>query len=235
MPAVSTSSIRCPSTSIGVSMASRVVPASGETITRSRPRKAFTSDDLPTFGRPMTARRTTSSSSSGSSSPGPSSTSRSSRSPVPSPWAADTGSGSPRPRPWKSWTSTRSVGESILLAATTTGSSPPRRIWAISSSPGRTPARASTTSSATSASAIASRAWSWIETASGSSSCRSTPPVSISVSRRPFHSVESSLRSRVIPGRSWTTASRVCVRRLTSDDFPTLGYPTTATFMAGRG
>ena len=36
---------------------------------------------------------------------------------------------------------------SILLAATTTGSAPPRRIWAISSSPGRTPARASTTSS----------------------------------------------------------------------------------------
>ena len=90
---------------------------------------------------------------------------------MPSPCAAETGSGSPRPRAWNSWTSTRSPGESILFAATTTGSSPRRRIWAISWSPGRSPARASTTSSATWASAIASRAWSWIETASGSSSC----------------------------------------------------------------
>ena len=176
-------------------------PRPRETITRSRPRNALTSEDLPTFGRPMTARRTMSSSSSASSSAsGRARRRRSSRSPVPRPCAADTGSGSPRPRPWKSWTSTRSAGESILLAATTTGSSPPRRICAISWSPGRRPARASTTSSATWASAIASRAWSWIETASGSSSWRSTPPVSISVSRRPFHSVVSSLRSRVIPG-----------------------------------
>ena len=38
-------------------------PATSETITRSRPRKAFTSEDLPTFGRPMTASRTRSSSS----------------------------------------------------------------------------------------------------------------------------------------------------------------------------
>ena len=67
-------------------------------------------------------------------------------------------------------------------------------------SPGRMPARASTTNSATWASASAARAWSWIETASGSSSSRSTPPVSISVKLRPFQSVESSLRSRVMPG-----------------------------------
>ena len=58
MPAVSTSSSLRPSTSIGVSIASRVVPATSETITRSRPRKALTSEDLPTFGRPITARRT---------------------------------------------------------------------------------------------------------------------------------------------------------------------------------
>ena len=83
---------------------------------------------------------------------------------------------------------------------------------------GAHPARASTTSSATWASASASRAWSWIETDSGSSWSRSTPPVSISVKRRPFQSVASSLRSRVMPGRSWTTASRDCVRRLTSED-----------------
>ena len=71
---------------------------------------------------------------------------------------------------------------------------------AISASPGRMPARASTTNSATCASASAARAWSWIETASGSSSSRSTPPVSISVKLRPFQSVASSLRSRVMPG-----------------------------------
>ena len=74
-------------------------PPRSETITRSRPRKALTSEDLPTFGRPITASRTRSSSrprrppSSG----GSSSTSRSSRSPVPRPWAAETGIGSPSP------------------------------------------------------------------------------------------------------------------------------------------
>ena len=190
-----------PSTSIGVSIASRVVPATSDTITRSRPRNALTRLDLPTFGRPITARRTTSSSSSAtSSSSGSSSTRRSSRSPVPRPWAAETATGSPRPSPWKSCASTRSCGASILFAATTIGRLPRRRMSAISWSPGRMPARASTTSSATWASASAARAWSWIETASGSSSSRSTPPVSISVKLRPFQSVESSLRSRVMPG-----------------------------------
>ena len=40
---------------------------------------------------------------------------------------------------------------------------------------------------------------------------------------RPFHSQSSSLRSRVIPGRSCTIASREPVSRLTSEDLPTLG------------
>ena len=181
MPAVSTSRNFRPSTSRSVSIASRVVPASSETITRSRPRNALTSEDLPTFGRPITASRTRSSSaSSTSSSGGSSSTSRSSRSPVPSPWAAETGIGSPSPSPWKSCASARSPTESTLLAATMTGTSPRRRMSATSWSPGRSPARASTTSTATCASASAARAWSWIEPASGSSSSRSTPPVSIS-------------------------------------------------------
>ena len=69
------------------------------------------------------------------------------------------------------------------------------------------------------------------EVASGSVSSRSTPPVSISAKRRPFQSVASSLRSRVIPDRSCTTASRDWVRRLTSEDLPTFGYPTTAIFL----
>ena len=52
---------------------------------------------------------------------------------------------------------------------------------------------------------------------------KSTPPVSISLKVRPFHSQSSSLRSRVTPGRSCTTASRVPVRRLISEDLPTFG------------
>ena len=46
-----------PSTSSSVSIASRVVPARSETITRSEPRKALTSEDLPALGRPITATR----------------------------------------------------------------------------------------------------------------------------------------------------------------------------------
>ena len=49
------------------------------------------------------------------------------------------------------------------------------------------------------------------------------PPVSTSVKRRPFHSQASSLRSRVTPARSCTTASRDSVSRLTSEHLPTFG------------
>ena len=41
--------------------------------------------------------------------------------------------------------------------------------------------------------------------------------------RPPVPLGRSSLRSRVTPGRSWTTASRDPVRRLTSEDLPTFG------------
>src|SRR5882672_915862 len=60
----------------------------------------------------------------------------------------------------------------------------------------------------------------------------STPPVSIRRKRAPAHSQTSSLRSRVTPGVSCTTAARVPVRRLTSVDLPTFGKPTTATVPA---
>src|ERR1041385_4150754 len=40
-----------------VSIASRVVPATGETITRSSPRMRLSNDDFPTFGRPTIASR----------------------------------------------------------------------------------------------------------------------------------------------------------------------------------
>src|SRR5215208_3305591 len=118
---------------------------------------------------------------------------------------------------------------STLLAATSTGLSAPRSSRASSVSPGRTPVRASTTSTATSDSASAARACDWTARARSSSSSRSTPPVSTSTKRRPFHSVSISLRSRVTPDCSWTTASRVPVRRFTSVDLPTLGNPTIAT------
>ena len=49
------------------------------------------------------------------------------------------------------------------------------------------------------------------------------PPVSMRSKRRPFHSQAISLRSRVMPARSWTTAAREPVRRLTSEDLPTFG------------
>src|SRR5581483_7193490 len=54
-------------------------------------------------------------------------------------------------------------------------------------------------------------------------------PVSTSRKRFPAHSQTSSLRSRVTPGVSWTTAARVAVSRLTSVDLPAFGKPTTAT------
>ena len=44
-----------------MSTASRVVPGTSETITRSSPTSAFRSEDLPTFGRPRIATRIASS------------------------------------------------------------------------------------------------------------------------------------------------------------------------------
>src|SRR5262249_29344091 len=76
------------------------------------------------------------------------------------------------------------------------------------------------------------RAWSAIERVIGVGSAISTPPVSISRKRRPFQSATISLRSRVTPGVSCTTAARDSVSRLTSVDLPTFGKPTTATVPA---
>ena len=80
-----------------VSIESRVVPATSVTITRSSPSSRFTSEDFPTFGRPISATRVASSRS--ATIRGSRSTILSSRSPVPSPCVADTGMGSPRPSP----------------------------------------------------------------------------------------------------------------------------------------
>ena len=100
-PAVSTTTTGSPSTSIGRSIASRVVPATSETITRSEPRKRLTSEDLPTFGRPITARRTARRPRSAPSRQHARRSGRAGR-PVPSPCAAETATGSPSPRPWNS-------------------------------------------------------------------------------------------------------------------------------------
>ena len=80
------------------SIASRVVPATLDTMTRSSPKILFTREDLPALGLPMTATLMASSSSSSSSSGGKYCTQASSRSPVPWPWTAETAMGSPRPR-----------------------------------------------------------------------------------------------------------------------------------------
>src|SRR5439155_831077 len=57
MPAVSMSTTGTPSNESSVSMGSRVVPGVGLTSARSSPRRALSSDDLPTLGRPMIASR----------------------------------------------------------------------------------------------------------------------------------------------------------------------------------
>ena len=102
-----------------------------ETITRSEPRKALTSEDLPTLGRPITATRTASSSSGRVGGWSPSAaTIASSRSPVPSPWR-----GRDRHRLAEAEAvelggrGDRRSGRSTLLAATRTGTSPPRRVF----------------------------------------------------------------------------------------------------------
>ena len=231
-PAVSTSTnVVSPRVST-VSIVSRVVPGTSETITRSSPSSAFRSDDFPTLGRPRIATRIASSPTIPSSRPGSCETTSSSRSPVPWPWRAESGTGSPSPRRWNSTASRSRRGSSILFASTITGLPDARRIAASSSSPGVIPARASTTKRTRSASPIAVRACSAMWRPKGPVSASSTPPVSTSRKVTPFQSARSSLRSRVTPAVSWTTAALVCVSRLTSVDFPTLGKPTMATVPA---
>ncbi len=203
---MSTSRNCCPSRTRIVSIASRVVPGTSETITRSCPTSAFRSDDLPTFGRPRIATRIVSSPIGARPSPGSFATTSSSRSPVPSPCNAESGHGSPSPSRWNSaaWKSLR--GSSILFASTKTGFLDARSVTASSSSPGVIPCRASTTKRIRSASRIAARACFAISGLKTSVARSSTPPVSIRRKWTPFHSQTSSLRSRVTPGVSWTTA-----------------------------
>src|SRR6266851_6002311 len=98
MPAVSMRTTGIPSYTSSVSMGSRVVPGTGLTRARSSPSSALSSDDLPTFGRPMMASRSAFSSAGGSSSGGGSASSTLSRkSPTPIPCWAETSEGSAKP------------------------------------------------------------------------------------------------------------------------------------------
>ena len=91
------------------------------------------------------------------------------------------------------------------------------------------PVTASTTKTMTSASRIASRAWSWTRASIGSSGSSSRPPVSTTTKRRPFHSASPYRRSRVVRARSSTIAVRAPRIRLKSVLLPTFGRPTMAT------
>ena len=97
-PAVSMKIYSFPLCTISVSIASRVVPATSETMTRFSPRRRLTIEDLPTFGFPTMAIRGLSSSSSCALPSGKYPDTISSISPSPSLDAADTGTGSPMPR-----------------------------------------------------------------------------------------------------------------------------------------
>ena len=163
-------------------------------------------------------------------------TTSSRRSPVPRPCRALIGHGSPRPRAMASQASASRWDESTLLTTTRTGRPDRLSTRATAMSSSMTPTVTSTTSRTTSASAMARSAWA-VTWASRGSPPASHPPVSTTVKACPHHSASSSLRSRVTPGRSSTTAARRPTMRLTRVDLPTLGRPamtTSGRWPAGR-
>ena len=185
---------------------------------------------MPTFGRPRMATRIASSPTAAAPPPGRRATISSSRSPLPWPCSAEIGTGSPSPRPVELErvdVASRIVDlvrehdhrrlrdaqdlRQLLVPGRDAGS----RVDDEEDEVGlldreRAPARRSAAPN-------------------GPVSSTSTPPVSISRNHVPLHSQSSSLRSRVTPGVSCTTAARDSVSRLTSVDLPTFGKPTIAT------
>jgi len=111
------------------------------------------------------------------------------------------------------------------LASGITGTGEERSQLAISSSSGVTPARASTTKSATSAVASAASVCLRIRPGSVSASSSSQPAVSTIWNFSPSSSASPKRRSRVTPGWSSTSARRLPTSRLNSVDLPTLGRP----------
>src|SRR6266851_3648771 len=237
MPAVSMRTTGIPSYTSSVSMGSRVVPGTGLTRARSSPSSALSSDDLPTFGRPMMASRSAFSSAGGSSSGGGSASSTLSRkSPTPIPCWAETSEGSAKPSSRISCAKCRSLGESALFAATTTRRRERRRSCAISRSTAVRPCRTSSKSTMTSAWSIATFVCAsmaaWDESFALS---RSSPAVSTTVNSRPRQSATPYNRSRVRPDCGSTMAFRQPRMRLNRVDLPTLGRPTMATMGRGTG
>ncbi len=244
-PAVSMNRTGPSGVSTTVSMASRVVPGMSCTMARSSPRSLLKSVDLPTLGRPMMATLGVPGSRSplappsrlASSAPrsvpsgsgtGSSATTSSRRSPVPRPCRELTGYGSPRPRETNSQMAKSRLAPSTLFTTSRTGGPALRITLAAAMSSSVTPVVTSTTMRMTSASARARSAWS-LTLASRTSPAASQPPVSMMEKGTPDHSAESSLRSRVTPFSSSTTAARAPTMRFTNDDLPTLGRPATTT------
>src|SRR3982750_1944051 len=122
---------------------------------------------------------------------------------------------------------------SALLPMTITGVVSARSQRLISSSSGVIPARASIRNSAASASRTAASVCCRIRPGSVWASSSSKPAVSISRKSSPSSFASPSRRSRVTPGRSSTSATRLPTSRLNSVDLPTFGRPMIAT--VGRG
>ncbi len=205
-PAVSTKMNSRPWKLSGVSIASRVVPATSLTTSRSSPSRRFTIDDLPTFGRPTTATRTDSGAIGMPS--GSFSTITSSRSPEFLPFCADTG--------------TRVAGAEIVELVEVRRArivdlvrhEDPRlaRVAQDLDDPvvlRVQPRVASTTSSSMSASAIACATCRRISRSIGMCGSSASPPVSTSQKARPFQCARPKWRSRVVPGSSLTMAASV--------------------------
>jgi hypothetical protein len=146
----------------------------------------------------------------------------SSRSPELRPCAALTAIGSPRPRPWNSAASARSRTSSTLLAATTTGLSQRRSRSASSWSPGACRLGVDDEDRDV---GVVERGLDLLDDRPGHRVLvGEVHAAGVDEDEvRPFHSQASSLRSRVTPARSCTTASRLPLRRLTSEDLPTFG------------
>src|SRR5258708_7065097 len=114
---------------------------------------------------------------------------------------------------------------SLLLATRTTGLLARRAKSANARSFGVRPARASITNIRASASPIAPSVCSCIRAVSEPLAASSRPAVSMMVNSRSPRRASPSLRSRVTPGSSSTSASFCPTSRLNSVDFPTLGRP----------
>jgi hypothetical protein len=117
---------------------------------------------------------------------------------------------------------------SALFAARMTFAALRLRISAKTSSTGVTPARASSTKRQASAISTARSVSRRIRPGRLSSVASSSPAVSITVKRRSPSRASPSRRSRVTPGWSSTSASRLPTSRLNSVDLPTFGRPTMA-------